>query len=78
VALSRSSHGRLQAWAIRAIAAFLIVYLLGAFGVPTLIPYVAAVIAVVVDGARMIVRREGARPPALRGVPRTDRGETIH
>ena len=76
VALSRSSHGRLQAWAIRAIAAFLVVYMLGALGVPTLIPYMAAIIAVVGDGLRLAVGRD--RRPAEHRVPRTDRGETIH
>ncbi len=73
--LSRSSHGRLQAWAGRAVAAFLIVYLLGAFGVPTQIPYIAAVLAVLVDGVRLIVGRD---PPRPRDHARTDRGKTIH
>ncbi len=75
MALSRSSHGRLQAWTIRAVAGFLIVYLLGAFGVPTMIPYVAVIIAVVVDALR-----SARQPPASgpREYPKTDRGETIH
>ncbi len=73
--LSRSSHGRVQGWAIRAIAAFLIVYLLGAFGVPTLIPYVAAIIAAVVDGVRLAAQRDATRP---RDVRTTESGETIH
>ena len=70
--LSRSSHGRLQGWAIRAIAGFLVVYMLGAFGIPTLIPYVAMIIAVAIDGVRVARRREA------RELPRTTRGETIH
>jgi hypothetical protein len=72
--LSRSSHGRLQAWAVRAVAAFLVVYMLGAFGVPTLIPYLAAIIAVAIDAVR-VVRRGPERP---RNYRTTDRGETIH
>jgi hypothetical protein len=75
VALSRSSHSRLQAWAIRAVAGFLVVYMLGAFGVPTLIPYVAVIIAVTIDGVRCARMREPTRP---RDHTRTDRGETIH
>lgn len=75
MALSRSSHSRLQAWAIRAVAGFLVVYMLGAFGVPTLIPYVAMIIAVVIDGVRCARQRDAIRP---RNVARTDRGETIH
>jgi hypothetical protein len=75
MALSRSSHGRFQAWAIRAIAGFLVVYLLGSFGVPTLIPYLAVLIAVLTDGARLTFRRD-VKPPS--DFPRTDRGETIH
>ena len=75
MALSRSSHSRLQGWAIRAVAGFLVVYLLGSFGVPTLIPYVAVIIAVAIDGVRSATRRDEKRP---QDVPRTDRGETIH
>jgi hypothetical protein len=64
-----------QRWAIRAIAAFLIVYLLGSFGIPTLVPYLAVVIAVVADAVRLAIggrasaadRRREDRPP-----------ETIH
>jgi len=78
VVLSRSSHGRLQAWAIRAIAGFLVVYLLGVFGVPTLIPYLAVMIAVIADALRLLLRRDEAPPRPPRGVPRTNRGETIH
>jgi hypothetical protein len=74
VVLSRSDS-RLQRWAVRAIAGFLIVYLLGAFGVPTLVPYLAVIIAVVVDAIRLAVRRRGTQSP-----PRRDQrtGETIH
>ena len=65
MALSRASHGRFQAWAIRAIAGFLIVYMLGAFGVPTQVPYIAVLLAVVVDGARLLMRREPTRPEGV-------------
>jgi hypothetical protein len=76
VALSRSSHGRFQAWAIRAIAGFMVVYMLGAFGVPTQIPYIAVLIAVLIDLGRLTVRRGEA--PKRRDAPTTHRGETIH
>jgi O-antigen ligase len=70
--LTRSSENRLQRWASRAIAAFLAVWLLGSFGVPTFIPYIAVVIAVVVDGVRLALRRrDGVKPTH-------DRTETIH
>jgi hypothetical protein len=74
VALSRSDS-RLQRWAVRAIAGFLIVYLLGAFGVPTLVPYLAAIIAVVADGVRLAMRRreDDAAPRSNQRPP-----ETIH
>jgi hypothetical protein len=72
MALSRSAHGRLQGWAIRAVAGFLVVYMLGTFGVPTLIPYLAVVIAVAIDGVRCATQR------GLRDRGQTDRGETIH
>jgi hypothetical protein len=75
MALSRSSHSRFQGWAIRAIAGFLVVYLLGFFGVPTLIPYVAVIIAVVIDAVRSAMRRN---EPHTGNFARTDRGETIH
>ena len=75
MALSRSSHGRLQGWAIRAIAAFLVVYLLGTFGVPTLIPYLAVVLAVIADAVRSVFQ---ARAERMRWRSTTDRGETIH
>ena len=68
--LSRSDS-RVQRWAVRAIAAFLIVYLLGSFGIPTLVPYLAAVIAVVADAVRLAMsRRAAARDERPR--------ETIH
>ena len=75
MALSRSSHGRFQGWAIRAIAGFLVVYLLRSFGAPTLIPYMAVIIAVVIDGVRSAIRRN---EPHSGNFARTDRGETIH
>jgi hypothetical protein len=73
--LSRSSGSRLRRWAMRAIGAFLVVYMLGAFGIPTFIPYVAVVLAVMVDGVRSWLQTRSTRP---RRIPRTDRGETIH
>jgi len=73
--IRRSSRGALQRWAARAIAAFLVVYLLGAFGVPTFVPYLAVVIAVVVDAVRLLIDRWTARPrPTLP----FNRDETIH
>jgi hypothetical protein len=74
VALSRSDS-RLQRWAVRAIAGFLIVYLLGAFGVPTLVPYLAVIIAVALDAVRLAIRRREhhAAPPHGQRPP-----ETIH
>jgi hypothetical protein len=75
MALSRSGSGALRRWAARAIAAFLVVYLLGAFGVPTLVPYLAVALAVVVDGARSLIVSRASR----RRVPLPfDRNETIH
>lgn len=75
MALSRSASGALRRWAARAIAAFLVVYMLGAFGVPTFVPYLAVALAVAADGLRTIFTRRtaGARPPL-----RFDRNETIH
>jgi hypothetical protein len=73
--LSRDSSGRFQKWAIRAIAGFLVVYLLGAFGVPTLIPYLAVLIAVTVDGFRSLTLLRSAGP---RDRSKTGDGETIH
>lgn len=70
IALSRSSHSRLQGWALRAVAAFLVVYMLGTFGIPTLIPYVAALIVAGVDGLRTLMPRNAS----LSG----GRKETIH
>ena len=68
--LSRS-ESRIQRWAVRAIAAFLVVYLLGSVGIPTLVPYLAVVIAVVVDAVRLMINR---RPATRDERPR----ETIH
>jgi hypothetical protein len=74
VTLSRSDS-RIQRWAVRAIAAFLIVYLLGSFGIPTLVPYLAAIIAVVADAVRLAMRRGGAVADERRDEPPR---ETIH
>ena len=74
MALSRSDS-RLQRWAVRAIAGFLIVYLLGAFGIPTLVPYLAVIIAVALDAVRLAIRRreDHATPRRSQRPP-----ETIH
>jgi len=50
------SENRLQRWAVRAIAAFLAVYMLGMAGVPTFVPYVAVLLAVIVDGVRLALQ----------------------
>ncbi|PYQ76109.1 MAG: hypothetical protein DMG04_04765 [Acidobacteria bacterium] len=72
--LSRSDS-RLQRWAVRAIAGFLVVYMLGAFGVPTLVPYLAVIIAVVADAVRLAIQGRGTNSPP----PRDQRPkETIH
>ena len=75
MALSRSASGALQRWAVRAIAAFLVVYMLGAFGVPTFLPYLTVVLAVVVDGVRTFI---GSRRPTQPLRPPFNRNETIH
>jgi len=75
MALSRSSHSRWQAWAIRAIAALLVVYMLGTFSVPTRIPYLVVVIAALVDGLRCVIAWAADRQRRART---TARGETIH
>ena len=74
MALSRSASGALQRWAVRAIAAFLVVYMLGAFGVPTFVPYLAVVLAVVVDAVRSFI---GSRTSTRQPRP-FNRNETIH
>jgi len=75
VALSRSASGALRRWAVRAIAAFLVVYMLGAFGLPTFVAYLAVMLAVAVDGVRSLVTSRTARPrPPLP----FDRNETVH
>jgi hypothetical protein len=74
VVLSRSDS-RVQRWAVRAIAGFLVVYLLGAFGIPTLVPYLAVIIAVIADAVRLAVQGR-----ARESAPRRDERprETIH
>jgi len=71
--LSRSSRGVFRRWAARAIAALLIVYLLGAFGIPTFVPYLAVLIVVLIDGARSVLVAKSPPPP----VP-FERKDTIH
>ena len=44
---------RWRRWALRSVLAFGVVLVLGAAGVPTLIPYIAAILAVIVDAARV-------------------------
>jgi hypothetical protein len=44
-------------WALRAIAAFAVVYGLGLAGVPTLVPYLTALLLVAIDGWRTAIRR---------------------
>ena len=44
-------------WLLRTACVFCAVYLLGLAGVPTLVPYVTAVILVLGDGARVARRR---------------------
>ena len=43
-------------WALRAIVAFAVVYGLGFAGVPTLIPYLTALLLVAIDAWRTVVR----------------------
>jgi len=79
MALSRSGSGAFGRWAARSVAAFLIVYLLGAFGVPTFVPYLAVALVVVIDGVRsaVVARAERAEKAARPPVP-FERKETIH
>jgi len=71
------SENRLHRWAVRAIAAFLAVYMLGIAGVPTFVPYVAVLFAVIVDGVRLALQARvvGSKPESD-----SKRGgrETIH
>jgi hypothetical protein len=46
-----------QPWALRAIAALLAVYMLGTFGIPTFIPYIAVLIFIAADLLRQLVQR---------------------
>jgi hypothetical protein len=79
VALSRSSSSPFRLWAIRAVAAFLAVYMLGTFGIPTLIPYVAAMIAVALDGLRVArAQRPADSLSGVRREPVQSKRETIH
>jgi hypothetical protein len=74
--LSLSDHPW-RKWALRAIAGFLIVYMLGAVGIPTLVPYVAVLLAVTVDGLRLVMARAGARG-TMKENDREGEQETIH
>ncbi len=73
--LSLSDHPW-RKWALRAIAGFLIVYMLGAVGIPTLIPYLAVLLAVSIDGLRLVMRLGGGG--MMKGNDRDGEHETIH
>jgi hypothetical protein len=66
----------LQRWAIRAIAAFLAVYMLGVAGVPTLVPYLAVLFAVIVDAVRLLAQER--RTSVSESKQKQGRRETIH
>ena len=73
--LSLSDHPW-RKWALRAIAGFLIVYMLGAVGIPTLIPYLAVLLAVSIDGLRLVMRLGGGG--MMKGNDGDGEQETIH
>ena len=73
--LSLSDHPW-RKWALRAIAGFLIVYMLGAVGIPTLIPYLAVLLAVSIDGLRLVMRLGGGG--MMKGNDGDGKQETIH
>ena len=62
-------------WTVRAVAAFLLVWMLGGLGMPRLV-YIVVLLAVALDGARVAIQNRPVRP--LRSVTKTHRGETIH
>jgi hypothetical protein len=66
-------------WVLRSMAAFLLVYMAGAFGFATLILYVAVLLAVVVDALRLAIqnRRGNDVPPSSERKAHVRR-ETIH
>jgi hypothetical protein len=74
--LSLSDHPW-RKWGLRAIAGFLIVYMLGAVGVPTRVLYLAVLLAVIVDGLRLVMARPGAGG-TMKGNERDGKQETIH
>jgi hypothetical protein len=74
--LSLSDHPW-RKWTLRAIAGFLIVYMLGAVGIPTLIPYLAVLRAASVDGLRLAMTRLGGSG-RVKGNDRDGDQETIH
>ena len=74
--LSLSDHPW-RKWGLRAIAGFLIIYMLAAVGVPTLVPYLAVLLAVIVDGLRLVMARPGAGGTMKRKERDRDQ-ETIH
>jgi hypothetical protein len=72
--LSLSDHPW-RKWSLRAIAGFLIVYMLGAAGIPTLIPYLAVLLAVSIDGLRLMRLGGGGM---MKGNDGDGEQETIH
>jgi hypothetical protein len=76
--LSLSDHPW-RKWGLRAVAGFLVVYMLGAVGIETLVPYLAVLLAVIVDGLRLIMARLGtAGTMKMKGNDRDRERETIH
>ena len=73
----RRSENRFRRWAIRATAAFLAVYMLGIAGVPTLVPYLAVLLAVIVDAVRLAVQARGFGSESESN-QKHGRRETIH
>jgi hypothetical protein len=51
--------------------------MLGAVGIPTLVPYVAVLLAVIVDGLRLVMARAGAGG-TMKENDRDGEQETIH
>ena len=62
-------------WAVRAVAAFLLVWMLAGLGFPR-VAYIVVLVAVALDAVRVSVQNRPVTP--LRSTRKTDRGETIH
>ena len=71
------TESRLRGWALRAIAAFLVVFILGSPGVPTQVLSIAAVIAVIIDGVRLVLQGRADESKSGSDQKRARR-ETIH